>query len=228
MRIAVCDDNSEDRKTMIQLCRMSTDSCGEEQIFYEYESGQEFFKAEDVFDVLFLDVEMPGMTGVEVKNRLRVLPGRFYIVFVTDHEEIVREAFGPHVYDFVVKTEMEEKIPDLMRELAGQLGPHIMIEGMDSREIVYIISKDNYVEYVMSDGKKNLLLGTVNELERLLVPCDFIRISRGCIVNYRAIQEVWGRLIRTRQGKLEISYRRKKEVEWKIRELNIKYGGYGG
>lgn len=57
----------------------------------------------DSLDILILDIEMPEMSGIEVKKRLERIRNHTLILYVTGHVEFMQEAFGTYVFGFVEK-----------------------------------------------------------------------------------------------------------------------------
>ena len=97
MKIAICDDVIEEQNELQTFCQqlgyfdISLFSCGED-----------FLNAPDSsqFHLLFLDIEMKGLTGIELKTLLEKTNPSIFIVFTTTHEEMMPEAFGHTVSAF--------------------------------------------------------------------------------------------------------------------------------
>ena len=100
MKIAICDDVIEEQNELQTFCQrlgyfdISLFSCGED-----------FLNAPDSsqFHLLFLDIEMKGLTGIELKTLLEKTNPSIFIVFTTTHEEMMPEAFGRNVISFLTK-----------------------------------------------------------------------------------------------------------------------------
>ena len=100
MKIAICDDVIEEQNELQTFCQqlgycdISLFSCGED-----------FLNAPDSsqFHLLFLDIEMKGLTGIELKALLEKTNPSIFIVFTTTHEEMMPEAFGRNVISFLTK-----------------------------------------------------------------------------------------------------------------------------
>jgi DNA-binding LytR/AlgR family response regulator len=164
-------------------------------------------------DALFLDIEMPGMSGLEVARRASE---RTHIVFVTAYDKYAVEAFERGAVDYVMKPFSLDRLADtvnrlrsrirsapanldgLLQALAARFGgarEHIRwitaSHGNDLRlitveEIVYFQAGDRYTRVVTVD-KESLIRRTIRDLAEDLDPKDFWQIHRATIVNVNAI-----------------------------------------
>lgn len=110
MRIAVCDD--------IKGIRMQLNSCIKEynKIFEvcEYANGMELLSAKEKFDLIFLDVEMPGKDGMLVAKEIRERKDEVPIVFLTSHDEWVYDAFEIRAFRFLKKPLEKRKLNEVL------------------------------------------------------------------------------------------------------------------
>lgn len=170
-------------------------------------------------DLLFLDVQMPRLSGFEV---LESLPSERMplVIFVTSYDQYAVRAFEVHAIDYLLKPfdrqrfeialerakarirrkrsgDIDERILALLEELkAGQkyLERLVIKTGgrvifLDTEEIDWIEAEGNYVT-VHTGEKSHLLRETISNLERQLDPKKFVRIHRSAIVNINRIQEL--------------------------------------
>lgn len=110
--IAVCDDNTFDRKQLIQrICRNMTEP--EKIRIHEYESGISLLAAiKNVrFSIIFLDVQMNGLDGEETAVRLRSLDNNVILVFYTGFAEPSPRSFEVQPYRYIMKN-MPDQVMD--------------------------------------------------------------------------------------------------------------------
>ena len=104
MNIAICDDNPEDRS---QLRDMLTPYNAKEKLnIKEFSSGEELIMSNEeefIWDIVFLDIEMEGITGIETGKKLRKLWRDVIVIFVTSHINYVSDAFRQNAFQFFVK-----------------------------------------------------------------------------------------------------------------------------
>lgn len=166
-------------------------------------------------DLMFLDVQMPRMTGIKLVQLLgeTQLP---LVVFVTAHDEFAVEAFDTRAVDFLLKPVRPERLArslDRVREQlaairdepadAPALAPaaeprrisRLMAKANDRvvfvkhEQIDWIESAGNYV-IVHVGGDRHIIRETMASLERDLPPAEFVRLNRALIVNIDRIVEL--------------------------------------
>ena len=179
------------------------------------EEALQFLRTNPV-DVLFLDIQMPGLTGFELLEQLGT---NVAVVFTTAYDRYAIEAFGVNSIDYLLKPidagrldQALDKLarfagqppPDvraLARELAAELAPNRRLERIASRvgerttvlevpRIGYFNAKDK-LSFAVVNGKEHVIDYTLNELEARLDPRRFARIHRATIVNLSFVQELF-------------------------------------
>ena len=164
-------------------------------------------------DLLFLDIQMPKLSGFEV---LELLPERPAVVFVTAFDQFAVKAFDVHAADYLMKPFSPERLSDALTQVLARLGQREpadldpLLAETRSREApverilvrdgtrvhVVLVDKLDYAEaqddYVClhSEGKRFLKEQTMAELETLLDPKRFVRIHRSYILNIERIARV--------------------------------------
>lgn len=205
MKALVVDDELPARQQLIRALGEYQDV----QVVGEAVNGTHALEQADALhpDVVFLDIEMPGLTGLEVAANL---PSGVHIVFVTAYNDYAVKAFETHATDYLLKPLDESRLartvdrlrsprpaPDL-RELLSSLrtqpsrlavkkGKRIVL--LSPKDILYFTSEDRLVFAVTADGK-HLLDRTIADLETLLGADGFFRISRSELANLERITEL--------------------------------------
>jgi two-component system LytT family response regulator len=161
-------------------------------------------------DLVLLDVQMPGIDGIEVVRRLasEPLPA---IVFVTAHDRFAVQAFEVHALDYLLKPLNDARLAQAVERIGAMLGQRQReaygaalrdyvdagqasarlerinvrsvgrIEQIRVADILWVESAGNYVELHLA-GRTVLHRITLNRIETLLAPEDFLRVHRGAIV----------------------------------------------
>lgn len=156
-------------------------------------------------DVVFLDIKMPGMSGLELAQKLNVLKRPPYIIFITAFEDYAMEAFDTPAIGYLTKPVTEEKIAKALnkiRSLAVDSTPVksspankvcVLFNGkivpVDKREIVFVYVKDKDVSVRTKTGEYSSLM-TLQEFEQILADGNFLRVHRQYIVNLDEVLEI--------------------------------------
>jgi len=169
-----------------------------------------------VVDVVFLDVQMPGLTGFQLLEKLQSDP---LVIFTTAFDHYALNAFAVNSVDYLLKPIERERLDRaldklqrfaaqpradvraLARQLAAELAPNRRLERVASRvgerttildtaRISHFFSKDK-LTFAVLNGSEHAIDYTLAQLDDELDPRRFIRIHRGTIVNVTLIQELF-------------------------------------
>lgn len=182
-------------------------------------------------DVLFLDINMPGLTGLEVA---RQASGRCHIVFVTAYDQHTLAAFEQGASDYLLKPVQAARLATTVARLKERVGrPAPSVEGLlhsigsasrgflrwinaSQGEAVRIITVDDvcyfqadskYTRVVTAEGE-SLIRKPIKELTEELDPASFWQIHRSTIVNVRAIAGV----VRDLRGRAQVRLKSRTEL----------------
>lgn len=213
MFIGICDDDNIMRERIERVCKDVTKKYNEETIIKKYKDGQEI--TDQNIDILILDIEMPMVGGIAVKERLENAKSNTVIIFATSHEEMMAQAFGVNVIGFVTKKYIEDQLPVVLERALKIVRGTVLIEGIDSRNIEYIKSEHIYCNLYLTDGQEFLLRESMKAV-------GFIKIFRGCLVNMEQVEEMKNGKVYMHGGTvLQISSRLKASVEKKYTSFCI-------
>lgn len=198
VKICICDDSSEERAFINVLVREWSRQTGTDVSVSEFPTAEAFlFEYEDLVpDVLLLDIEMPGMNGVELAKRLREGNKLIQIVFITGFSDYIAEGYEVAALHYLLKPVSPQKLfSTLDRALEKQEtdGRNIVLETTTETvqlllcEIRYIEVIKNYIT-VYAEGSYTVKR-TLKEIERELDE-RFLRVGRSYIVNLHFISRV--------------------------------------
>ena len=110
-RIAVCDDEPKHAKHKLRCVRMgkSHNFVCKTSVFPSAEAFLFAFDEENAFDILFLDVEMKGISGIELAKLLHSKGSCAEIIFVTSHFEFVGEGYEVDALHYLIKPVAKRK-----------------------------------------------------------------------------------------------------------------------
>lgn len=152
-------------------------------------------------DVVFLDVQMPGLDGFEVVRRRS--PERMpAVVFLTAFDQFALQAFEAQALDYLVKPVSEARFTATMKRLVRQLeaapaprGPRLVVMAGKStavlglEEVDWIEAEDNYVR-IWSGGRSYLLREPLSQLEAQVAGHGFVRAHRRALVPIARVKEL--------------------------------------
>jgi two-component system, LytTR family, response regulator len=241
----------DDERLAVQRLTRMLEATGRVQVVgnaTDPEAALETLQRESI-DVLFLDIQMPGLTGFEMLARLdRDVP----VVFTTAYDQYALHAFDVNSIDYLLKpieTDRLDRALDkierfsgpprpnvraLARELAAELAPTRRLERVASRvgerttvldvaRITHFFAQDK-LTFAASAGRDHIVDFTLAQLEERLDPRRFVRIHRATIVNIAFVQELYpgvdGMLARLKdEHKTELNVARDR-----VRELKERLG----
>ena len=196
--IAICDDDERIREFIQDCVNEFFSVSGAQYNFILCKNGEELDKklsSGDVsINILFLDVEMPGKTGIEIKNSLQKNTAVEKIIFITSHTEAMQQAFGLRVVGFMNKP-LDKKlvcewIRNIYKEYSSKEGISFGDKVYNYDDILYIKSDGNYLVAKLSNGKETASerMGVTSFLKKL--ENRFVRIHRSYIVNLSHVQRI--------------------------------------
>lgn len=198
-RFAVCDDRPEDARLVARLAAqwgLRTASEVELETFPSAEAFLFRYQEQKDFDILLLDIEMPGMDGVELAKAVRRDNDAVQIVFITGYSDYIAQGYEVSALHYLMKPVDEEKFFQVLSRAVGRLArnePFLILElpGETVRvplpEIRYLDVQQNYV--TVHAREDYTLKRPLAELEAQL-DRRFYRIGRSCIVNLTCVRRV--------------------------------------
>ncbi len=188
------------------------------------------FNHKEPFDIIILDIDMPNITGLELAKELRNNNENVIIIFLTNHDEFVFQAFEFQPFRYIrkmkINTEMPLAISSVVKILELRKDYEIMIN-CDGEEHVVLMSEIVYIEAEKRKtnihlNNKKILLSNIN-LSRIANSIQnekFLSIHRGCLVNIDYIKTIKNDIILLKNNEeLLISRRRLKDVKQQIMKL---------
>ena len=215
LRIGICDDTAAARENLRLLCLKHFRL--EEPEFFEFSTGDgavRWLKGHPgALDLLFLDIEMPGRSGMEAAEAIRAFDREVLLAFVTSYTDYVYDGYAVGAVGYLVKPVSEEKLSSLLDRAAAALeqrAPAVYTlrnaQGMFKiplREILYAASDRRQVTLTTSRGDYTFY-GKLDDVAAQL-GAGFVRIHQRYLVNARAVSAVVGASVQVGEARLPIS-----------------------
>lgn len=193
LKIAVCDDDAAVRKALIK----AIGTFGINVDINEYSSGKELADSDTACDLIFLDIEMPGLNGMETAELLRKNGCRSNIVFLTSHSEFMQAAFRVRAFRFLEKPVDIRMLEEALRETCAELRQDKKIVVKCSGEMVTLNCDDIISLEAFGDGTyiytKDDVFCTQAQLKKLLADLDgdcFVQVHKSYAVAFGHIRSL--------------------------------------
>jgi two-component system LytT family response regulator len=237
----VIEDELYPRKV---LSKLIAQHCPQVQVVGECADATEGLQTirEHQPDLIFLDIDMPGMSGLEMLNQLDEID--FDVIFTTAHDEYALEAFKVSPVDYLLKPVDENELVDAVQRLEKRrqrvfnkeqfellmtnyhqshiplqklaVPSHETLEFLDIDDIIRCEADRNYTLIFTRSGNKHVYSRTLKEIEKLLPEDVFFRVHQSHLVNLREVQTyvrgIGGQLILKNKAVIPVSRTRKEAL----------------
>ena len=234
-RVAICDDEISQIKNISDyLTRFSIKTDTEFQIERFTSSNEllkKYYNEKSPFDILFLDMEMPGRNGIETAEEIRRIPDRnVLIAFITSYPEYMQDSFDVQASQYFTKPvsyELFEQKLEKMLDYINGLETNITVLSQKSGEtilylddIICIEANKNSNLIITTQNEEIVIKGKINNYEKELANKYFISIHRSCLANMKYIRKFNADSLEFSTGKIVPVSRRKLS---EIKEAFSKY-----
>ena len=197
IRIAICDDEKHMSDHIRAMASDFFRKKNREIQLRTFSSGEELLSYDGQIDILFLDIQMKGMDGIETARKLRDSKFRGFLIFITVLKEMVFQSFEVQAYDYLVKPVEEKQFEKTMERLYASMqnaseDSLLVQKGYEGR----IIQKDEIVFCEIIDRKIYLNLASgevVDYYERIenletKLGSHFFRCHRSYLINLKHLK----------------------------------------
>lgn len=197
IHIAICDDEkymSDHIRTMVLDFFRGKNM---ETVIHQFSSGEELLKYDKQIDILFLDIQLEGIGGMETARKLRRRKFRGFLIFITVLREMVFQSFEVQAYDYLVKPIQARQFARTMERLLNSMQSvseaNLLIQkGYQSRiisfeDIVFgeVIDRKIYLHLISSE-----IIDYYDRIEKLEGKLDsrFFRCHRSYLINLKYLK----------------------------------------
>ena len=201
---AIVEDEAVFLKSTKELLAKTFKDKNVDVAFDFFMSGEEFLPMIEQhfhYDIIFLDIEMPGIDGISVCRRIREISEDALVVFISNKEALVFQTFEVQPFRFIRKSELNELVLSLVESIISELDrrkPKVIkieepsggdVYSFDIKKILYIEAQRKECVIVTESGMTTLR-SKLMTLESSLGNEDFIKIHRSFLVNMSAITKI--------------------------------------
>lgn len=200
LRIAVCDD---EEKIVDKIDKAVLKFAFDNNIsvkVYKYLLGEDLIYAKIKFDLIFLDIEMDGINGIETAQKIRQVDMNVPIIYITNYSNYWRSAYRVHAFDFISKpfdfVDIKNVMSDFIESLHDTKSETISL----TTENGLIVQSISEICYLIVKEKRNVLVGTIfseftvreylSDILQKLPDEQFCQIHRSCVVNLEFVKNI--------------------------------------
>ena len=201
MNIAIIEDSGQELSLLERCLQSYLSSRQVYRVIDTYTSGEAFLEnwPSKSYDLVFLDILMEGISGIEVARKIRETDSECLLIFISSSKEYALQGFEVRAFDYLLKPLSEERFQKTMDLCQNELAKHIRyIEVKESRTLVKIplneiIYTDYYNHYIQIHTAARLIRSYQQFdvfLPLLLCYPQFLCCYRNCIVNMDHVDSV--------------------------------------
>ncbi len=213
MRIALVDDSEIERGILLSLL---ADFACDNHISFEsdcFESGDAFLSSfsSDKYDIVFMDIFMSGMSGVETAQKIRETDSRVILIFLTSSADFMPDAFSVHAFHYILKPYQKDAIFTCLTDAFLQLpAPETIISfsvnaielHIPASQIVCVMADSHYTWIMEHDGQTYHPCASFSTFSKQLANDNhFLLVSRGVLCNMDDIEAFSADRCRLSNGK---------------------------
>lgn len=217
IKVAICDDNAVERQFFYEMCKFIKARENLKMMVKEYEHGNALlFDIENAqimstIDIILLDVNMPGINGIDTARKLREYGYQGEIIFITKSDEHWRNAFGVRAFNYITKgDDLQERFVDVflaaVRAARERRGKSLLFSSLtETRQILLTAIShfkiDHYWVKVYYDNDVFEFTSSMAKIEELLFGNeDFMRVHRSCILSIKHIKSIGSKTVIMNNG----------------------------
>ena len=200
MKIAICDDVYSDKHHLFNSLNSYCETYFINAAITEYDSGESLLESfsKNMFDIIFLDIYMSGLNGIDTAKKIREIDNDCLLIFVTTSREHALDGFSVNALHYLLKPANDEKIAEVFNRCKKILSDaQQYIEVISERLLVKILVQSiHYIEvydkacFIHNDSKVIKTYLRLEEFAKQLEGSCFLHCHRSYLVNMRAIVSV--------------------------------------
>lgn len=200
LKIAVCDDDASQKDYLVEIVSTWTKRNRHLAEVKQYEDAKSFlfdYSEEKDFDILLLDIEMPGMNGIELAKKVRSENSTVQIVFITGYYEYFSDGFDVSALHYLIKPVDEQKLCAVLDKAVDNLAYRqrsVLLTTADGEikvslaDILYVESENVYIIVHTVHGNYRMRMALAKFSEQL--DDTFFKVHRSFIVSLKYIRKV--------------------------------------
>lgn len=197
--IAIVEDDQQEQKRLQQYLMRYAMENQQTFSFALYSNALDYLEDKQKFDIVFMDIMLPNMRGMEAAARMREYDSKTVLIFVTTMVQFAIKSYEVDALDYIVKpvnyARLTMKLQKAIRVIESNSGGTVVIndaQGMircSTNELLYVEVHGHKLDYHTTSGIYSAY-GSLNDLERVLHIYNFMRCNACYLVNPQFIKKV--------------------------------------
>lgn len=230
IKIAMVEDNDADARVLSAHIKNYFSSKNEEYTLKRFRNAESVLELVHSFDILFLDIELEGMNGMDAAREIRKFDEKIVLIFVSNMRQYVINGYEVQALNYILKPiQYAGFLLTIERALTIVKRREDSFITVRKKDAVYQINRDDilYIDVVRHDivihgtQESYFLYGTLSQYEKMLKPYGFVCCSSNTLINLRYVKQVVDGKVIVGKEEFTISRRMKKDF---IDALTIFYG----
>lgn len=234
MRIAICDDQQEYRKLIIQYVQFYFKEHFIDLEYDEFCSGEELLLSDKIFDIVFLDIEMNELNGIQTTKELNIRNKNTIIFIVTAYQKYLDDAMDLNVFRYIDKPIQAKRLYN---------GLDKAIDLINNNEITFKTRNDGIIKthkndiicvevkrktvYVNTTEKQYIAREKMDFFKETLTASYFAIPHISYVINFNFVKKFQRDKVELKNGQI-VSIAPKKQTEIKKKFMQFMGEGYGG
>jgi Response regulator of the LytR/AlgR family len=220
IRIAICDDEVE---TLRQTKKVLEEYNKALLVIDQYTRGIDLLTSKESYEIILLDIDMPGMNGIETAKQIRLSDKKVKIIYLTNYSDYTTFAFGVHAFAYLLKPVNEAELYKQLDEAFEYRNAPVQnpleflteegIVRVDVADIIYLEYLNRKV-YLRTQKQSYPLKRKISDLAAELLDKGFAMPHKSFIVNLYAVKKIKGYDILLTDGTI-IPLSQKKSMEFR-------------
>ncbi|MGN1421256.1 MAG: LytR/AlgR family response regulator transcription factor [Eubacterium sp.] len=234
MRIAICDDQQEYRKLIIQYVQFYFQEHLLDLETYEFGSGEELLSSDKTFDIVFLDIEMNELNGIQTTKELNIRNKNTIIFIVTAYQKYLDDAMDLNVFRYIDKPIQAKRLYNGLDKAIDLINNNEItfktrndgIVTIHKNDIIYVEVKRKIV-YVNTTEKQYIAREKMDFFKENLTASYFAIPHISYVINFNFVKKFQRDNVQLKTGQI-ISIAPKKQTDIKKKFMKFMGEGYGG
>ena len=227
--IALCEDNSLQREELKNNLSKVLDEIGVEYKLLTFETGEDLLREyPENLDMLFLDIQMGELTGMETARKVRKYDDKVEIIFITALWDYIQKGYEVRAFRYLIKPvkfkELQEQVTACIENILHKRYTYITIKDKNNvlkirtEDILFLETFERKV-IIHTNSQDYIVKMSMNKLEKELTNKGFFRCHTSYIVNLIKIEEIKKDYLLINKFTLPVSKHRMKNLKLRLTSL---------